>query len=65
VPQRAEESTGRTMRVSGVGTSVPRGAPPPAWSQPGTKPSARRSAEERERRHRERTIAAWLRSLNR
>jgi len=46
-------------------------APPPSTSAPvaGTelreRPSARRSEEERLRRHRERAIAAWLRDLAR
>jgi hypothetical protein len=33
--------------------------------QPGMRPSARRAFERRERRHREREISAWLRSLTR
>ena len=63
--QQTEGSTGRTMRVTGVGTSVPASAMPASWSKQRPAPSARRGIEARERRHRERAIAAWLRSLNR
>jgi hypothetical protein len=65
VSQETERTTGRTLRLTGVGTAVPPGVTAPSWSQQRPRPSARRSDEERERRHRERTIAAWLRSLNR
>ena len=59
------ETTGRTMHVSGVGRTLPASAMPSSWSQRSPRPSERRSDEDRERRARERTIAAWLRSLSR
>jgi hypothetical protein len=65
VSQRTDGLTGRAMRVEGVGNAVPRASTPPSWSRQRPAPSVRRSDEERERRHRERAIAAWLRSLNR
>ena len=61
----SEDSKARSMRVSGVGTTVPSGTVPPAWAQDRRRPSRLRGDEERERRHRERAIAAWLRSLSR
>ena len=63
--QQTEGSTGRTMRVAGVGKSMQAMTASPSFASRRTAPSVRRSDEERERRHRERTIAAWLRSLNR
>jgi hypothetical protein len=54
-------ANGRTMRLTGVGKSPP----PPAFMPQQARPSSRRSDEERERRHRERAIASWLRSLSR
>jgi hypothetical protein len=63
--QASEGTTGRTLRIGGVGQTVPHASAPASWSQQRPRPSARRFDEERERRHRERTIAAWLRSLSR
>ena len=55
-PGTAQDSaTGRFVR-SADGHATGPGAPT-------TTPSERRAAEERERRHRERAIAGWLRSL--
>ena len=50
--------TSRTLRLEGVGAM-------PAPPKGRFKPSADRSQAERERRHRERAIAAWLRDLSR
>jgi hypothetical protein len=61
--QQAAERTGpkpgsSPLPASRVVPLGPSGVKPP-------RPSAMRMQEERERRHRERTIAAWLRSLSR
>ncbi len=50
---------GRTMRLTDVGGAVPKA------KQGRFAPSVERSLEERERRHRERAIASWLRDLSR
>jgi hypothetical protein len=65
VAQRTDGPTGRAMRIEGVGHAISRATAPPSWSRQRPAPSVRRSDEERERRHRERAIAAWLRSLSR
>ena len=63
--QFTEDSGVRTYRLTGVGRSVPPSAVPKAFTQQRPRPSALRTDEERERRHRERTISTWLRSLSR
>ena len=65
MPQSSEQASGRTMRLTGAGKLNPSGAVAPSWVQQRPRPSARRTDEDRERRARERTIAAWLRSLSR
>ena len=59
--RRVEEqptTKGRTMRLTDVGTAVPK--PKGRFV-----PSVERSEQARARRHRERAIAAWLRDLSR
>ncbi len=50
---------GRTMRLTDVGGVAPKA------KQARFAPSVERSRQERERRHRERAIASWLRDLSR
>jgi hypothetical protein len=49
---------GRTMRLTDVGAMA-------AGPRSRFTPSVERSKQDRERRHRERAIAAWLRDLSR
>jgi len=58
-------ATGRTLRMSGVQGTVAGLSGAPDRAQGRFAPSVVRSNEERERRHRERAIAAWLRDLAR
>lgn len=63
MPHRVDEtSQGRTLRLEGVGRRVP--AVPDEPPARRFRPSAERGRFERERRHRERAIAAWLRDLS-
>jgi hypothetical protein len=53
------------MKISDVGGDVPQGHMPPAFDRrPEPRLRPQRSEEDRRRRHRERAIAAWLRSLS-
>jgi len=65
VQQRLDEVTdGRTMKIANVGND-PRGVVPPRFERrPDPRLRPQRSEEDRMRRHRERAIAAWLRSLS-
>lgn len=67
MPQRVDEtSQGRTLRLTGVGQRMPAVPEDPApMGAVRRRPSAERGRFERERRHRERAIAAWLRDLAR
>ena len=60
-------SAGKTLSLTDVGRRVPLPgeSAPPSRQRRFERPSERRSGEDRERRHRERAIAAWLRSLER